>query len=109
MNKLLAIWELFKQGNAVANPQLWKTHQINATILGACILALINVFSAFGLSIPVDAATANAIAGGVIAVVNVVLTLTTSDKVGIPSDKPKEETKDEAKETFKMPYDTSAG
>ena len=63
-------------------------------------------------------ALVGAIAGGVIAVVNVVLTLTTSDKVGIPDksvetkDKPKEETKDETnehKETFKMPYDTSAG
>ena len=115
MNKLLAIWQLFKQGNSVADATAWKNRQISVTVLAGVILAAINVLSSFGLSVPIDVETANAIAGGVIAVVNVVLTLTTSDKVGIPDksfetkDKPKEETKDDSKETFKMPYDTSAG
>ena len=116
MNKLLAIWQLFKQGNSVADAAAWKNRQISVTVLAGVILAVINVLSSFGLSVPIDVETANAIAGGVIAVVNVVLTLTTSDKVGIPDksteDKLKEETKDETnehKETFKMPYDTSAG
>ena len=115
MNKLLAIWQLFKQGSSVADAAAWKNRQISVTVLAGVILAVINVLSSFGLSVPIDVETANAIAGGVIAVVNVVLTLTTSDKVGIPDksteDKPKEETNEtnESKETFKMPYDTSAG
>lgn len=115
MDKFYSLFNLFKQGQAVADPKAWKNRQISVTVLAGVILAVINVLSSFGLSVPIDVETANAIAGGVIAVVNVVLTLTTSDKVGIPDksvetkDKPKEETKDEHKETFKMPYDTSAG
>ncbi len=115
MNKLLAIWQLFKQGSSVADAAAWKNRQISVTVLAGVILAVINVLSSFGLSVPIDVETANVIAGGVIAVVNVVLTLTTSDKVGIPDksteDKLKEEINEtnESKETFKMPYDTSAG
>ncbi len=115
MNKLLAIWQLFKQGSSVADAAAWKNRQISVTVLAGVILAVINVLSSFGLSVPIDVETANAVAGGVIAVVNVVLTLTTSDKVGIPDksteDKLKEEINEtnESKETFKMPYDTSAG
>lgn len=115
MNKLLAIWQLLKQGNAVADAAAWKNRQISVTVLAGVILAVINVLSSFGLSVPIDVETANAVAGGVIAVVNVVLTLTTSDKVGIPDksteDKLKEEINEtnESKETFKIPYDTSAG
>lgn len=115
MNKLLAIWQLFKQGNSVADAAAWKKRQISVTVLAGVILAVINVLSSFSLSVPIDVETANAVAGGVIAVVNVVLTLTTSDKVGIPDksteDKLKEEINEtnESKETFKMPYDTSAG
>ncbi len=115
MNKLLAIWQLFKQGSSVADAAAWKNRQISVTVLAGVILAVINVLSSFGLSVPIDVETANAVAGGVIAVVNVVLTLTTSDKVGIPDksteDKLKEEINEtnESKETFKIPYDTSAG
>jgi hypothetical protein len=83
MGKFAALWQLFKVGNAVADPAAWKRRQITVTALAAVVLALVQVVAAFGYQLPVDPDAASAIAGGVIAVVNVVLTLTTSDKVGI--------------------------
>jgi uncharacterized membrane protein len=85
MEKLKAILALFKQGHSVVDPALWKNRQITATILAGVILAIINVLAAFGFSIPIDPDTANAIAAGVIGLVNVILTMTTSKKVGIPA------------------------
>lgn len=83
MNRISAIWQLFKAGQSVADPARWKSRQITVTVLGAVILAAVNLLTAFGMSIPVDMETANAIAGGIIAVVNVVLTITTTEKIGI--------------------------
>lgn len=83
MNKVSAIWQLFKVGQVVAEPEKWKRRQITVTVLGAVILAVVNLLTAFGMSIPIDTETANAIAGGVLAIVNVVLTLTTTDKIGV--------------------------
>jgi uncharacterized membrane protein len=83
MNKISALWQLFKIGQVVAEPEKWKRRQITVTVLGAVILAVVNLLAAFGMSIPVDTETANAIAGGVLAIVNVILTLTTTDKIGV--------------------------
>lgn len=83
MNKLSALLLLFRKGAVVSDPTAWKKRQITATVLGAFILAIINVLAAFGYALPIDTETANAIAGGIIAVVNVLLTVTTTDKVGL--------------------------
>lgn len=83
MNKIQALWCLFKQGQVVADPSKWKTRQITATVLAGVILAAVNALAAFGYSLPIDVETANAIAAGIIAVINVVFTITTTDKIGI--------------------------
>lgn len=85
MGKITALWALFRQGQSVADPALWKTRQITATVLAGVLVALVNVAHAFGLEIPLDMDTANAIAAGAIGVVNLVLTITTSEKVGLIS------------------------
>lgn len=85
MEKIKALWGLFKQGQCVSDPTAWKNRQITATGLGLFLMAVINVGAAFGYAIPIDTETANAIAAGIIAIVNAVLTLITSDKVGIPA------------------------
>lgn len=84
MQKLMALWSLFKQGQSVSDPKLWKERQINATVLGGVILALINLLATFGVVLPVTPDEANAVGAGIIAVVNVILTITTTDKVGLP-------------------------
>ena len=83
MNKLMVLFDLFRKGVSVSDPVLWKTRQIKSTVLAAFILAVINVAAVFGYSIPIDTETANLIAAGIIALVNTVLTITTTNKIGI--------------------------
>ena len=85
MNKLSALWGVFRKGDAVSNPAAWKAGQITATMLGALVLALVNLGKAFGYELPIDADGANAIGGGVLVIVNCVLTITTSKTVGLPA------------------------
>lgn len=84
MSKVSALWSLFRQGQVISDPKKWKERQISATVLGAVLIALVNVLQAFGYEVPIDVETANAIAGGIIGAVNVVLTIVTTDKVGLP-------------------------
>lgn len=83
MGKIAALWNLFRAGEQVQDPARWKGHQITANLVGGVLLAAVNVSRAFGYELPVDEHTANTIGAGVLAVVNVVLTVTTSAKVGV--------------------------
>lgn len=85
MGKISALWALFRQGQSVADPKLWKERQITATALGGVFLAAVHVLQAFGIHIPLDTEAATALAGGVVVVANIVLTLVTTDKVGLPA------------------------
>jgi len=86
LDKIKGLWNLMQAGKAVADPALWKSRQITVTALVAVLMAVVQLAKGFGYELPVDENTATAIAGGVLAVVNVVLTITTSDKVGFKSD-----------------------
>ena len=83
MEKLFALFGLFKAGSSVADPSKWKGHQITATMLAVLILAIGKTLHVFGYEMPLDAETATAIGAGIIAVVNVVLTIVTTDKIGL--------------------------
>jgi len=85
MGKITALWALFRQGQSVADPALWKTRQITATVIGGLILAMVNVAASFGYAIPLDMDAANAIGAGLLALVNVLLTVSTTEKVGLPA------------------------
>lgn len=88
MEKLKALWALFKKGEAVADPSKWKNRQISITMLAGLLVAAVQLAKAFNVEIPIDNDTATAIAGGIIASVNVVLTLCTSKHVGLPATQP---------------------
>lgn len=83
MGKIAALWALFRAGEQVQDPAKWKGHQITANLVGGVLLAAVNLARSFGYEVPVDAATANTIGAGVLAATNVVLTITTSRKVGV--------------------------
>lgn len=80
-----AAYTLLQKGKAVADPAKWKSHQITATALTGVIWAALQVAEVFGYAIPVDEQTVDSIAVGILALVNWVLTLSTSDKVGLQS------------------------
>ena len=56
---------------------------MTATALTGAIWAAIQAAEAFGYAIPVDEATVDSVAVGILALVNWVLTLSTSEKVGM--------------------------
>ena len=85
MNKLLAILDLFRKGNAVADPQLWKSRQIKATLLLPTFGALIAVLRAFGLEVPLDDTQITQLVTGLVVLINCLLTVSTTDKVGLPA------------------------
>jgi hypothetical protein len=83
MEKLLALLDLFRKGNACADPAKWKSHQVTATMLAVAIIAFFRMLKAFGYGLPIDEDSATAISGGIIAIANVLFTYTTSDKIGL--------------------------
>ena len=85
MDKLLALLDLFRKGSMVSNPELWKTGQISSTILVPVIMAIIHLTDSFGAGIKIDETTAATISADLIALINVVLTYTTTDKIGLPA------------------------
>ena len=82
-NRTRAALAVMKKGKVVADPARWKKHQITATVLAAFIWSLINASSAFGYEIFIGEETVDAVAVGIIALVNWVFTLSTSSKVGL--------------------------
>jgi len=83
INKIRSAYKLLQKGRSVADPEKWKKRQITATMITGVIWAVIQTAEVFGYAIPVDEATVDSIAVGVLAVVNWVLTLSTSEKVGM--------------------------
>lgn len=84
MDKIAALWGLFRQGSAVANPAAWKAGQISATVIGGLVLVIVNLAKAFGYDIPISTEGANAIGVAVLVIVNSVLTVTTTTSIGMP-------------------------
>jgi hypothetical protein len=78
-----AAYTLLQKGKAVSDPAKWKSRQITATAITGAIWAAVQAAEAFGYAIPVDETTVDSVAVGVLALVNWVLTLSTSEKVGL--------------------------
>ena len=97
LEKLKALWALMEAGKAVSDPKLWKQRQVKSTAVVALLMAVVNMSKGFGYELPIDETTANAIGAGILGVVNVVLTITTSDKVGLAA-KPDSSNEEPAKQ-----------
>jgi len=84
MQRLIALLRVFRRGEAVADPALWKSGQIAVTALAALLLALLQAARAFGVAVSADDNQVTAVAAGGIALVNILLTVATSKTVGLP-------------------------
>jgi hypothetical protein len=76
--------ELMKAGKRVKDPAKWKARQIEVSAVVAMIWALVNSAAAVGVEVPVNAEIVDGLAVAILAVVNVVLTVTTTNKIGLP-------------------------
>lgn len=79
---------LFRKGNEVADVEKWKKHQMTATIVAPFLAALLMLAKSYGYDIPLNNEDLLQLAGGVVVVVNLVLTMATSKRAGILPAKP---------------------
>jgi hypothetical protein len=87
IKKIKAGIELMKAGKRVKDPAKWKARQIETSAIVAVLWGAVNSAAAFGVEIPVNAEIIDGLAVAILAVVNVLLTVTTTNKIGL-SDKP---------------------
>ena len=80
---MFKIFEVFKQGKSLANAATWKNVQIATNALTVVLGFLLYVLNAF-VDINITNEQIVLLAGGIAGIANVVLTITTSDKVGLP-------------------------
>lgn len=76
-----AAFDVFRAGQAVSNPAFWK----NAQLVGTLLAALVALAAAFGFDLGLSD---DEIAGGaifIVAVVNGIIVVVTSKKVGLPA------------------------
>ena len=85
MKKLFALLALFRQGAAVTDPALWKKRQITATVLLPFFAALAATVRAFGYELPVTDEEILQVVTGLVVAINLVLTVTTSRRAGLPA------------------------
>lgn len=85
MEKVSALWALFRKGEAVANPAAWHNGQVTANVLGGIIICLIKLLAAFGHPLPMDENSADSLGAGILVVVNFVFSVTGSPHVGLPA------------------------
>ena len=83
MGKIIAFLALFRAGSMVDDPAKWKKRQITATMLVPVLLAALDLSRAYGVTIPLDHDSVVTLAGAFVIVVNLVLTVTTTDKIGV--------------------------
>lgn len=84
-SKIKAAWRVFRAGEVVANPGAWKSGQITSNAVAALLVALVYAAEAFGYEVLVTGESLDAIAVGLFALVNVVCTVVSTDKVGLPA------------------------
>lgn len=78
---------LFQQGKEITNAKAWKNGQMTANLVGL-LGALLVIAGGFGYDIHIDEAVLQSLAAGIVAaycVLNTVLSVITSKKVGLPS------------------------
>ena len=87
MDKILAALQVYRKGNAVANPTAWKNGQITASLLAGLLGALVALAKTFGYELPMSDDQLLTIGGAIIAIAGLFLnptaTVVSSDKVGL--------------------------
>jgi len=83
-----AFLELFKEGREIDNSATWKNRTIATNAVVALLGTLVVIGKNFGYDLQLDPETLTNLGGGVVAlvaVVNGIMHVVTSSKVGVPS------------------------
>ena len=86
LEKILAVFSLFRKGQEIDDAEKWKQGSINASLVSAFLLTLVATLNTFfGWHVQLDASTASVIATGLIALFGVVFPIITSARAGLLS------------------------
>lgn len=85
MGAILAFFKLFELGQSVLDVAKWKAHQVNANTLSLFAVALLNFLPLVGVHVPasVNVDSINSFFAWALPIINSVLTIVTSDKLGV--------------------------
>ena len=88
LDKLKSLYDVFRAGQAVADPLAWKKGQMTGGLIAGFLGACIATAKAFGYDIPLSDSDLLQIGGAVIAVFglfNAGATVASTDKFGLPA------------------------
>lgn len=83
MNKLIDIFNLFRKGSAVANPEAWKDAGNMVMLVTPILLLVVKIAGDFGYGLELSTDEATKIAGGIVVFVQFIIHNISSDKAGI--------------------------
>jgi hypothetical protein len=89
LKSIPAFFQLFKEGNELANAATWKNRTIATNVCVAFFGTLLALAKNFGHDFPIDQETLASLGAGVVAAVaaiNAIMHTITSARVGLPSD-----------------------
>lgn len=92
MNKLMALFDLFRKGATVSDPALWKNRSGLIIALMAVLSAAVGTARAFGYDVQIAEVDIRNVAETIAIVAGFFGVYATSDKVGIFPEKPKLQT-----------------
>jgi hypothetical protein len=85
LEKIKAFYNLFRLGQTVADKQFWQRRQVDVVpTLSVGLVALYQLGKQFGVHWPLDENSINFLAVALYGVVNTILTIITSEHLGIP-------------------------
>lgn len=87
MEKLYALFNLFRKGDAVANPEQWKNGAVGVSALIPLLLAIDRVAKSFGVELGIDTQTAADISVGVLGIIGVCSHVIANRRIGLPAKK----------------------
>jgi len=85
LDKLKALYAVFQQGKAVANPDALRNHQVSANMIAGFLFAIVTLLKCFGYDFGIDMQTCADISVGLLAAINLGITVASSTKHGLPS------------------------
>jgi len=81
--KLMNLINLFRKGDAVSNPEVWKDFGNAQMLVVPLLMAIVKVAGDFGYGLKLSTEDATAIAGGIVGSVQFVVHNVSSERAGI--------------------------
>jgi hypothetical protein len=85
MEKMKALYTVFKAGEEVADKRKWVSGQIGANTVAALLFAIVSLLKAFGYDFGIDMQSCADISIGLLSAINIGISIATSKHHGLPT------------------------